>query len=914
MDPIELEAMLNSDNKEERIRARRLVRPRVPRVIRSQLPSPCDPRVHRRSMHPSIHASSRSLFFRARLLTPHRPPLSYAHATRSQRIAARVAARERERSEREHDEAMAAFAEQERSDAAQATPGKPGHRRDASRGGSRPVSAQVAPSSSRPGSASKPKPPDAVAATHAAAADAGKRSGMDVKNESVGAGEFAEKNSARSVVAAARDELLRADREASYDVSGVRAEADAREYRRRRDDQSRRAHIRDLVKEESLRSRSAETEIERGWEEIRAFAKDEPLALRDALASLKAKCDAAVRSKDDAAAFIAAELDRREEAYAESLRKQNDDVDELLRRMRLRAKEQMVRARRALETVESDLEARRRSLLEKNDAEMRVFFEKRESAERAFAERTAANEQKYADELEKRRADDAEEFGILKTRLETDVANLEQHLAKMRAVYQLNAEKLEYNYRVLVEREAENQSTSSQQRKKIAFAREKLMVLKQKHAEAEKKFAAENVKLAEEHRRAAETFKELQMKHKRFVRADTKKFEEVWAMHEELVAAKVKRVLDADRVIHEQQLGWRWRPPSDDVFLKPDDLALVEGRKKREAAAAAAAAAAAEAVADESLGDDDDGMDAPLRPEADPGANPSIADSEENPFTKRLCDPAYAELLEVTAEACAFLVDPATSRALADAEARARDAGDAADAAATAAAAAQLRAESVLRALGVRDAPSFDSYVAAMTMDPSGTKKDPSSREEEQRRAKKKSGGGGVPQKDEGASKETLSRSARRSASAAALDAIFVPDYDDVVPRLIAFAESEKGASAGGRALAALKAANAVSASADEKSGEKEEEDKPKPRKTRAELEAAFWQRQANVVGAKPSRAWSALERGLEKYLATLTKRKDAMEQTASLAKQNEELRGLLRQYLGADVNDELIVPPSALL
>ena len=332
-------------------------------------------------------------------------------------------------------------------------------------------------------------------------------------------------------------------------------------------------------------------------EAIRASAANEPLALRDALASLRVRCDASVASKDEAAAFIVAELDRREEAYAESLRRQSGDVDELLRRMRARAKEQRVQTRRALETVESDLEARRRELLEKNEREMRSFFEKRESAERAFAERTAANEREYEEALEKRRADDAEEFGILKTRLETDVANLEQHLAHMRAVYQLNAEKLEYNYRVLVEREAENQSTSSQQRKKIAFAREKLMVLKRKHAEAEKAFSAENVKLAEEHRRGVETFKELQMKHKRFVRADTKKFEEVWAMHEELVAAKVRRVLDADRVIHEQQLGWRWRPPSDDDFLKPDDLALVEGRKKREAAAAAAAAAAAEAVA-----------------------------------------------------------------------------------------------------------------------------------------------------------------------------------------------------------------------------------------------------------------------------------------------------------------------------
>ncbi len=34
-------------------------------------------------------------------------------------------------------------------------------------------------------------------------------------------------------------------------------------------------------------------------------------------------------------------------------------------------------------------------------------------------------------------------------RLETDVQNLEQHLEAMRATYQLNEEKLKYNYQVL---------------------------------------------------------------------------------------------------------------------------------------------------------------------------------------------------------------------------------------------------------------------------------------------------------------------------------------------------------------------------------------------------------------------------------------------------------------------------------
>jgi hypothetical protein len=63
MDPIELEAMLNSDNKEERIRARRLVRPRVPRVIRSQLPSHAtrafidDPCIHPSTRHRVVSSS-----------------------------------------------------------------------------------------------------------------------------------------------------------------------------------------------------------------------------------------------------------------------------------------------------------------------------------------------------------------------------------------------------------------------------------------------------------------------------------------------------------------------------------------------------------------------------------------------------------------------------------------------------------------------------------------------------------------------------------------------------------------------------------------------------------------------------------------------------------------------------------------
>ena len=47
----------------------------------------------------------------------------------------------------------------------------------------------------------------------------------------------------------------------------------------------------------------------------------------------------------------------------------------------------------------------------------------------------------------------------------------------MRATYQLNQEKLEYNFRVLTERDAENQATINQQKRKISRQRDVLSVM-----------------------------------------------------------------------------------------------------------------------------------------------------------------------------------------------------------------------------------------------------------------------------------------------------------------------------------------------------------------------------------------------------------------------------------------------------
>ena len=42
---------------------------------------------------------------------------------------------------------------------------------------------------------------------------------------------------------------------------------------------------------------------------------------------------------------------------------------------------------------------------------------------------------------------------------------------------------------------------------------------------------------------------------------------QIWQMKQEEVHAVAHKLLAADRVIHEQQLGWQWRGPDEDALL-----------------------------------------------------------------------------------------------------------------------------------------------------------------------------------------------------------------------------------------------------------------------------------------------------------------------------------------------------------
>jgi dynein regulatory complex protein 1 len=135
---------------------------------------------------------------------------------------------------------------------------------------------------------------------------------------------------------------------------------------------------------------------------------------------------------------------------------------------------------------------------------------------------------------------------------------------------QLNTEKLEYNWRVLLERDVENGSTVAAQKRKLARQRDVLSGLKAAAAAVERRQLAADLHVTEEYRRCTEQVQDLQAKVALFHRADAAQHAQLAAMQHATAAAAATRLLHADKLLHEQQLGWAWHPPATALLHPPD--------------------------------------------------------------------------------------------------------------------------------------------------------------------------------------------------------------------------------------------------------------------------------------------------------------------------------------------------------
>lgn len=136
----------------------------------------------------------------------------------------------------------------------------------------------------------------------------------------------------------------------------------------------------------------------------------------------------------------------------------------------------------------------------------------------------------------------------------------------MKAVYRLNEEKLDFNTKVLNERASVNLKTGkmlkTRQQRYATIVRE---VKKAYHKELAE-FHRKNLQYTSEFKKFTKQFKELQKKFERFEKSDNNRLKEIWEMNEKEAKEIVEKIMNADKVIHTQQLDIQWKPPSDPIF------------------------------------------------------------------------------------------------------------------------------------------------------------------------------------------------------------------------------------------------------------------------------------------------------------------------------------------------------------
>lgn len=344
------------------------------------------------------------------------------------------------------------------------------------------------------------------------------------------------------------------------ELTDIRVRFDDSENQRRIVEENNRLDRYEALQIEAVTSGRKNAAIEMKWAEL--LNMDIPQELNEQLEFQKKACQLIIDTKDRRIRDFQQELKNKDEEYIKMLKQQSADITSLNSKMRDQYHTMRRHYEQQLEEIEEAFEKERTEMLGKNKAEIEALFEKRRQMEESeFLERRQERERNFQQQIEELRTHFADEYNKCKVALERGIQELEQHHEKMMSTYQLNKEKLGYNLQVLIERNKEHQQIQSTYKNRLNKLRETLNTLMTRYYSLDQKYKQQNVELTEEYKRLTRQFKDLQEKFHHFEQADERKFRDVWEMNEQEVRGLISKVLEADRLIHEQQLGHEWMQP-----------------------------------------------------------------------------------------------------------------------------------------------------------------------------------------------------------------------------------------------------------------------------------------------------------------------------------------------------------------
>ncbi|XP_038606761.1 dynein regulatory complex protein 1 [Tachyglossus aculeatus] len=362
-------------------------------------------------------------------------------------------------------------------------------------------------------------------------------------------------------------------------VTNIQVATDIRETHRRVEEEEVKRQRIEKLENEAKTSHYKFEEITSKWGEGKK--KKIPQELWEVLVTQQQHCAQLIEEKNKLISELQQELKGKDDQYVKDLKKQGDDINLLLERMEEQIKTLIKTFRQELLQIEKAFELERQELLTCNKKKWEQAMQVHNAKELEYLVTRMRKVEEHEKQLAQLRRQDTEEYNIVKIKLELDVQILEQQLQKMKATYQLNQEKLEYNFQVLKKRDEENTIIKSQQKRKINRLHDVVNNLRTKLAKQIKQYREENQALAADYKRIVVQFKDLQKTMRHFAVVDEGKFHEIWLMNEEEAKELMGKALDADKIIFQQQLGLPWAMP--DFWFMKNVGPLSQHKKKKSA-------------------------------------------------------------------------------------------------------------------------------------------------------------------------------------------------------------------------------------------------------------------------------------------------------------------------------------------
>ncbi|XP_015421858.1 PREDICTED: dynein regulatory complex protein 1 [Myotis davidii] len=637
-------------------------------------------------------------------------------------------------------------------------------------------------------------------------------------------------------------------------VTNIQVATDIREIHRRVEEEELKRQRLEKLENEVKTSQDKFDDITAKWEE--GIHKKIPQELWEMLNSQQVHCAGLIEDKNKLISELQQELKIKDDQYVKDLKKQSEDICVLLERMEEQVKTVMKTFRQELNHIEKAFEVERQELLSSNKKKWERALQAHNAKELEYLMNRLKKVEDYEKQLSKQRIWDFEEYNMIKIKLEQDVQILEQQLQQMKATYQLNQEKLEYNFQVLKKRDEESTMIKSQQKRKMNRLHDVLNNLRSKYAKQIKQFQEENQSLTSDYKRLVVQFKELQKAMRHFVLIDEEKFRDFWVMNEEEAKGLISRALDVDKIIHTQHLGLPWTAP-DFWFLKNVGPLFQQQQKS--------ATQILEEVLMQTEGEGSEEADQELESYLD--------------LPKQVSASTTRKILMLLCDESGFLIESKLLSLLQPLEKSE---------------CYLLRLDAIFSALGIESeddlyklvnfflkyrAQHLSSQVRVFSK-----KREKEEEEEEEEKKEKEE----EEEKEEESLEEEQAESLEEEEEASTSPRLIHPN--DVLKILEAFV---KGLKKPRDARAPVKLQKAT-------------RDNSK--------DSDYWKALATVIPRSRQNLWDGLYAALEKYHLVLMRRAELLQECRMLEQQNTELQQLLQKYLGSKINSELQVPPTQVL